>query len=267
MSALFRRRWLLTQALFWLAVAIVLPICADEQKSPTDDELIEQIGAGKKQLEEKVDIDEAAKARAREHFDKALAEMEKAQAAAGRIVLFESRAAQAPEDLKQTRIALDSLPQLSSESSFEALGLQEIEQGISRLGADLDLRRKELALVDAELKGRAARKAELPKLISAAQQVSAETAGELEVPVPSDANPIVQAARRLFLVARQRAAQRLGGAAAHQDRLAHGQRLEAAEIVRQVPGQGVALADRALREAQACELGDVFGHVAHALQG
>jgi len=249
MSALFRRRWLLTQALFWLAVAIVLPICADEQKSPTDDELIEQIGAGKKQLEEKVDIDEAAKARAREHFDKALAEMEKAQAAAGRIVLFESRAAQAPEDLKQTRIALDSLPQLSSESSFEALGLQEIEQGISRLGADLDLRRKELALVDAELKGRAARKAELPKLISAAQQVSAETAGELEVPVPSDANPIVQAARRLFLVARQRAAQR-EISACEKELKSHEARAELLPSLRDLCARRVALAEDEIKLMQ-----------------
>ncbi|MNI69633.1 hypothetical protein D3C73_1253960 [compost metagenome] len=45
---------------------------------------------------------------------------------------------------------------------------------------------------------------------------------------------------------RQHAADRFGGLAPHQDRLAQGQRLEVLEVVRQVPGHGIALADAAI---------------------
>ncbi|MCD4726376.1 MAG: hypothetical protein K8R46_01850, partial [Pirellulales bacterium] len=84
MSCTNRCLRLLMQAVVWLSVTAAMPVPAETSEPPSDEALIEQINAGKKQLDEKSDLDESLKTKARELFDEALAEMEKAKAAAVR---------------------------------------------------------------------------------------------------------------------------------------------------------------------------------------
>ena len=249
MSAVYRCRCLLLQALMWVVVASAYSVLADEPKPPTDDELIEQIVSGKKQIDEKADLDEALKAKARELYEKALAEMEKAKAAAVRIGTFEKRALQAGDMLKDTKAALAGLPTAPKDSSFDGLSLQEIEQKSSKKEAELEQFRKKLAEVEEELKSRTARRAELPKLISAAQQVVAESCNELKAPAPADADPMVQAARRMYLTARKHAAER-EKSACEKELKSHDERSELLPLLRDLNARQVALAESEIKLMQ-----------------
>lgn len=249
MLAPYRCRWLLMQALVWLAVAAAVPVWADEPKPPTDDELIEQIVSGKKQLDEKAELDDALKTKAREYYEQALAELEKAKAAAGRIATFERRIAQASGVLDKTKTDLAALPSAVDETTLDGLSLHDIEQKISKKEAKLETRRKELAEVDGELKGRSARRAELPKLISAAQQIVAEVGNEQKADAPADANAMVQAARRLLLAARQLAAER-EILACNQELKSHDARSELLPLLRDLNARQVALAESEIKLMQ-----------------
>ncbi|MCD4727840.1 MAG: mechanosensitive ion channel [Pirellulales bacterium] len=239
---------LLMQTVVWLSVTAAMPVPAETSKPPSDETLIEQINAGKKQLDEKSDLDESLKAKARELFDEALAEMEKAKAAAVRIAAFERQVAQAP-DLKQTKADLAALPAGPSETDFEGVALPEIEQEVSKREADLDRWRKELAEVDGELKGRAERRAELPKRLSTARQVLTEANNELKAPAPADAGPLVQAARRFMLLARQRAAER-EILACEKELDAYDARAELLPLLHDLGARRVALAEGEIKRSQ-----------------
>ncbi|MBU4399570.1 MAG: hypothetical protein KKE86_09585, partial [Planctomycetes bacterium] len=240
---------LLMQTVVWLSVTAAMPVPAETPKPSSDDALIEQINAGKKQLDEKSDLDESLKTKARELFDEALAEMEKAKAAAVQAATFERRVTQAPNDLKQTKDDLTSLPAGTCETSFDGVALSEIEQEVSKQEAELDRRRKELAEVDGELKGRAGRRAELPKRLSTAQHGLTEANNELKAPAPADASPPVQAARRLLLLARQRAAER-EILACEKELKAYDARAELLPLLRDLGARRVALAEGEIKRLQ-----------------
>ncbi|MBN1395462.1 MAG: mechanosensitive ion channel [Pirellulales bacterium] len=207
-TVVFRNKNLLVHIIVWLSVATALADPVEAPTPPSDAALIEQIIAGKKQLDEKGDLDEAVKSQARELFDKALAEMEKAKAAAALIAKFERQVQQAGTELDATKAALASMSTEPKAIEYRDATLAEIEQEASTKGADLEQLRKELAEVDAELKGRAGRRAELPKRLSAAQQVLTEVNNDVKALAEGKGDQTIAAARKLHLSARRRAAER-----------------------------------------------------------
>ena len=249
MSCANRCLRLLMQTVVWLSVTAAMPVPAETPEPPSDETLIEQINAGKKQLDEKSDLDESLKTKARELFDKALAEMKKAKAAAVQIATFERRVAQAPNDLERTKAELAALPAKPSETSFEGVALPEIEQDVSKWEADLDRWRKELAEVDGELKGRAERRAEIPERTAAAQQVLTEVNKKLQVPTPDDVGLPMQAARRLLLLARQRTAER-ELQTCDKELKAYDARAELLPLLRDLGARRVALAEGEIKRFQ-----------------
>ena len=253
MSGAKRTFRLLTQIIVWLTVTAAMPAWADAPAPPSDKALIEQIAAGKKQLEEKTDLDEAIKAKIRELYDKAAAEMEKAKASAAQAATFEQRAKQAaPQDIERTKAALAALAaqqSKQSETGYDGVALPAIEQKVSKWEADLDRRRKELSDVDDELKGRAGRRAEIPKRISAAQQVLTDVGNELKAPAPADENPLVAAARRTLLSARQRAAE-LEIQACNNELKAYEKRAKLLPLLRDLAAQQVSQAEGELKRLQ-----------------
>ncbi len=124
-----------------------------------------------------------------------------------RLARFDQQAAQAPAEIEQTKAALASLPAQANAVFPADVTLPQIEQAISNAQADLDSWQRELANVETELKGRASRRADIPKDISRAQQVLSDVNGELQAPAPADESSPVGSARRLMLVAKRRAAE------------------------------------------------------------
>ncbi len=243
MSGAKRTFRLLTQIIVWLTVTAVMPAWADAPAPPSDKALIEQIAAGKKQLEEKTDLDEAIKAKIRELYDKAAAEMEKAKAAAAQAATFEQRAGHAQPELAQTKADLAALPAKSDAGVYDDRPLPDIEKKVAQLEADLKRWRRELTDVDAELKGRTSRRAEVPKRIAAAQQVLTDTNNEMQAPAASGDNPQVQAARGLMLAARKRAAE-LEIQSCEKELRAYDARAELLPLLRDLDARRVAQADQ-----------------------
>jgi uncharacterized membrane protein len=68
-----------------------------------DKAFTELLKARKKQVDDLRDLDDASKAKARDLYDQALQEMEKATASAARVASFEQRTALAPAELCRRR--------------------------------------------------------------------------------------------------------------------------------------------------------------------
>ncbi len=199
------------------AIALLLLLCAADAlaqavppKSASDltfAEQVEQLQAGKRQLDGLHDLDEAAKVKARDLYDQALQETAKAKNAAARAATFAERAAQAPAELAQTKASLHALSEPAGPTIPAGASLPQIEREISRRQADLEGWRRDLAHTEAQLKQGPARRTEIPVQISAAQQVLANLNAALQAPPSAHENTAVTAARRAMLSAKRRAAE------------------------------------------------------------
>jgi potassium efflux system protein len=200
-------RRLFAQVIIWLAFTTSAIAQSPPPKPESVDALLGRVADGRKQLDQARDLDDALKAKARDYFDKAQGELERAKAAEAKIATFQQQVGQAPEELGRTKAELAALPsQPATSVDDDAAALAQIEQAVARAEAELERWRREAQELETELKGRAGRRTEIPKRIAAAQQVLAETAAAAPTPVGEE-NPTVQSARVLMLAARQRAAE------------------------------------------------------------
>ncbi|MEN6457374.1 MAG: mechanosensitive ion channel domain-containing protein [Thermoguttaceae bacterium] len=172
-----------------------------------DAELVALLQARKKQIDEIRDLDDAARARARDLCDQGLAEMEKVKGFCGRVLFFDQRAAQAPVEIEQTKAALATLPAQPAIVFPAEVSVPQIEQAIANRQTELETWRREAANFETELKGRGSRRADIPKDISRAQQALSDANAELQTPATSDESSPINSARRFMLLAKRRAAE------------------------------------------------------------
>lgn len=171
--------------------------------APSDFPTSESIQAALRQLDESPDMDEAAKVKAQELYGLALEELESARVWRGMVDRFVQMVAVAPQELDQTRADLAAIPE-SPAIAFPETSLSELKQLLLAKEAELTEQRALLAELETELRRRAARRVEVPKLATAAQERLGEVARQLQAPLPAEP-AAVSAARRAKLLARREA--------------------------------------------------------------
>ncbi len=163
----------------------------------------ETIQAALRQVEESTELDDAAKAKARELYGQALEELEAAKAWRGKTDRFVQMVAVAPQELEQARAELAAMPEAPATAVPEA-SLGDLKQMLTVKEAELTEQRALAAELEGELRRRAARRVEIPKLAVAAQEQLAEVTRQLQAPLPAEP-AAVTAARRAKLLARREA--------------------------------------------------------------
>ncbi|MDY0169708.1 MAG: mechanosensitive ion channel [Thermoguttaceae bacterium] len=168
-----------------------------------DQSATEAIQAALRQVDEAADLDEPARAKARELYSHALEELELARTWRAKVERFTQMVALAPQELDQTRADLAAMPAVP-ELAIPGASLTELEQALSAKEIELTEQKASVAELESELRRRAGRRIEIPKLAGAAQERLAEVSRQLQAPLPAEP-PAVAAARRTKLLARREA--------------------------------------------------------------
>ncbi|MEN6451248.1 MAG: mechanosensitive ion channel domain-containing protein [Thermoguttaceae bacterium] len=218
-------------------------------KQLTDAELVSLLHARKNQIDETRDLDDAAKAKARDLYDQALAEMEKTKGFVARQATFDQRVAQAPAELEQAKTDLAALPAQPTVVFPAETTVTQIEQSIASRQTELESLRRDLANVETELKGQGSRRTDIPKDISRAQQVMSDVNAEIQAPTPPDETTAVSTARRFLLLAKRRAAEQ-EILCCQKELLASQARADLLPKSRDVIARRVALADQEIKQWQ-----------------
>lgn len=201
------RLLLLSQILILLMVAAPASAQIAPPKPLTEAEFTAMLKSRIGQVDETPELSDAEKARAKELYKQALAEMDAVKRWTDTTVQNEKLAQDAPKETEQLRAALAAPPSQASAAIPADLTLLQIEQGISQREAGLEKLRKALADDEEELKGRAARRAKIPEQINDAKKLLADINAQLDLPPLKDEKPAMNMARRLLLVSQRRRAE------------------------------------------------------------
>jgi len=159
------------------------------EKPPIDAVTIEDAQNRLKQLDASPELTEDNRHAARELLQKALPELESANAWRAKADHFEQMAASAPAELEQTRADLASLPTRVTPAIPDDVALPKLELVISKKETDLKETKKLLAELEAEPKRRASRRTKLPKLLAAAGAKIADLDKQIQAPSSVDEPP------------------------------------------------------------------------------
>ena len=192
------------QAIIWLSFTSTAFGQAAPPKPMTEAEFIDLLKARQGQVDQMGDLDDATKAKVKDLYKLALAEMDAVKRWAAKTAQYETSITDAPKDISQTKAGLASFPAQPTTTIRPDATLLQIEQTISQRQAELEKLRKELADDEEELKGRAARRAKIPEQINEAKKPLAEINAQLQAPSPSDEKPAVSFARRMIYLAQRR---------------------------------------------------------------
>jgi potassium efflux system protein len=173
----------------------------------TEAEFVTLLQGRLKQVDDAGDLDAATKSKIKELYQQAIAEMSAAKRWGETGALNDKLATEAPKELEQTKADLAAMPSQSMAIIPPDASLSWIEQDISKREADLEKLRKALADDEAELNGRASRRAKIPELVTAAKERLTTISSQLELPPAANENPALNSARRMMFVARRRTAE------------------------------------------------------------
>ncbi len=239
-----------------LALSLILPVaslglcqqvCAQHspaETGPSETLSIETIKTRLKQLEELKDIEEGTKSKAIELYQQATEQLESSQKLPSAISQFESQAAQAADKTAAAKQERAGLPEKSAATAVPVgPGLSQLEQELSKKEQTLKEKTETLARLEAEPKRRAARLAEIPKLLKAAQQQLEEVDAELAANPPAgQPAPLTLASRTLSLVRRRFLA--LSITSLEKERVAYEATDELVEIERDIAARQLAVAEQ-----------------------
>jgi potassium-dependent mechanosensitive channel len=195
--------------LFMPLAAVLLASVASAQtksdKPPVENISAEVIQARLKQVEDARDLDDALKAKIRDYYQQAARELDSAQTWLSAAAHFEQMAASAAADLAATKSQLDKLPSQPALAIPADITLPQIDQLVSKKQSELDEHRSRLAESEAEPKRRASRRADIPKLTSAAKDRIAHLDEQLQAPAAADEPAQLTGPRRALLLCQRRA--------------------------------------------------------------
>ncbi len=236
------------QVILLLGVAVPATGQTPAAKPIADAALAEVLQAKLKQVDDLRDLDEAGKAKVREAYRQAQQEIESAKTWAAAADQFEKQAAHAPDELRQTKAELETLPVKPAAPSGEAL--PQLELTISRREAELEQCRTKLTAIENDLTTRASRKASIPKSISEARERLASVTSDLKAPAGTSESSPLDAAKRLLLTARQRAIEQELRSYEMELR-AHDSRSELLPLRRDLLARRITLAEQEIKQWQA----------------
>ncbi|MDZ7620106.1 MAG: hypothetical protein U1E05_24145, partial [Patescibacteria group bacterium] len=163
----------------------------------------ETIQASLRQMEDAPDLDEPTRAKARELYAKAQGELELAKTWRAKVERFSQMVVLAPQELEQTKADLAAVVE-APDLAVPSASLAELEALLSAKESELTEQRAAVTELESELRRRASRRIEIPKLVAAAQEQLGEVLRQLHAPVVTEP-PAITAARRIKLLARREA--------------------------------------------------------------
>lgn len=197
----FARAWLICCAIVWASYGFSQSTPGTETAEVVSGETIE---AKLKELESAADLDEETRAKIREKYQEAAKALELARQWGAKAASYQSMIDSAPRELSQTRSELAALPEKPAAVGTDGT-VVELERALSGKESALAEKRSELAELEAEAKRRAARRAEVPKLLDDARRRLAESEAELQTPQTSEESAYAAAARRTLAAAKRQA--------------------------------------------------------------
>ncbi len=250
MSYAIRPFCLLAQVVIWLSFTTTVFGQAAPPKPLSETEFAAMLQSRLKQVDDLDELDDAAKAKVKELYQQALAEMSALRRWTETTAQNEKLAAEAPKELEQTKAALAALPAQPTVALPADASLPQIEQAISKREAELEKLRKALADDESELKGRASRRAKAPKQINDAKEELTNINTQLQSPAVGDEkNTTVNFARRMILVAQRRKVEQ-EIACYEKGLLAYEARTELLPLHRDLLARQIGLAEQEIKQLQ-----------------
>jgi len=186
-----------------LGIAAVAVAQTGVAPAPAEPLTIEAVENRLKQGDTLSGADDETKAKIRETLQQAIKDLEAAKRWAATAEQFEKLAQAAPDDLMKTQEELSSLPS-EPEISIPTASLAQLEQRLSqkagKLAAEEELQKK----LEEEMKLRATRRVEVPKLIVEIRERLSEVEKQLQSPA-AEAPSELDTARQWALAARREA--------------------------------------------------------------
>lgn len=204
------RRWLILAALLLLPATpaaaqpepgLLAPPSAGEESLTVD--VVER---RLKQTEASSSLDETAKAEVRALYEQALDRLQAARDWSGKAAQFEQMIAEAPVATKQLEADLALQPTQPELDLPADASLRQLETQLAKKTAELAEDRQTLEKLQADIKRRAARRAELPQSLAALRGRKAQLETELAAVQPPELTPEAAQAQRTLLQARLAAA-------------------------------------------------------------
>ncbi len=220
----------------------------DDEIIPFEYPTVESIQAALRQVDELPDLDEAARSKVRDLYAGALEELEAVRSWRSKAARFTQMVAVAPQELAQTQADLAAMPEATQRAS-PAANLTELKQAILTKEAEQTEQKSLLVDLESELRRRAARRVEVPKLAGAAQERLAEVSRQLQAPLPTEP-AAVATARRVKLLARREALEQELASYEHELR-AYEVRSELLAVRRDLAARRLANVDQVLVEWRA----------------
>ncbi|MBN2473609.1 MAG: mechanosensitive ion channel [Pirellulales bacterium] len=176
------------------------------EKSPAEEVTVEIVQDRLRQLDGMQGIDEATKDKTRELLQQAQQELDLAKTWAAAAERFEQMVTTAPDELARTKTDLEALPRKSpSPIALPEASLAQLVQLVSEREGELAARKAALTELEAEPKRRAARRVDIPKLVSVARERLAETDKQLQAAMATPEPAEIAVAKRLVMTARRQA--------------------------------------------------------------
>lgn len=187
--------------------AIWLPfVTAQEAASAgaaADELTAETVKARRLEAETSTTLDEAARKRVVELYQRAEDELTAASAARARLAEHEQAIAGAPQEQQKLRQELDQAAPAAEAAPLEEASLADIEQQLAAREADLARLQGQLATQEAEPQRRADQRVAISKQLETIAAQLTETQGNLAAPMPDEGQPDVFAATKAWLTARK----------------------------------------------------------------
>jgi potassium efflux system protein len=178
--------------------------------SPAEEISRDTVLARLKRIEESDSLDAAAKARLQELYGQALRELDQASRRLAEAAGFEQMIKSEPQQLRQVKEELASLPSAPTVTEPAGADLNQLQQELKNAEDAVAKAKEALAGLEAEPKRRAARKREIPGLLSSMREQLAQTTQQiLALKKQEDPSALASAERTLMVARRQRIQQEL----------------------------------------------------------
>lgn len=190
------------------------PASAPIEPSVAPELSAEAIKVRQQQVAEAADLDEETKAQVQDLYQKALEQLRLANEWTAKATEFETAMREAPARLEAIRAELaepppppEPLPEIPSDASLPQLEqlLTQAEAKLTAAQAELAAAQEEAADLDREVRRRANRRLEVPRLVVAAQGRLDQVTQELAAALPSEEPTALRPAHRALLLAKGKA--------------------------------------------------------------
>jgi potassium efflux system protein len=192
-------------------------------------------------------LDEPTRAAAATLYQQALQEIRAARSSAALVAGFDAELSTAAQEMERVRRQLAQLQEASPPEPNQDASLAQLQQELAQLETDLAAHQKALADLEAWPKHRAARRVEIPKLLSTARQSLQDLERQSQLKPATEEAPALTAARNTLRAARRQAV--AAEIAALEKELASYEGLqELKPLARDLAARQVALAEAAVQQ-------------------